>query len=67
MKHSLTLCWLRPVLFNNIYLQQVVWTDSSGTELSLRTVAAAMRNVQATIDGVTLHPFSPGRSYAFLH
>lgn len=37
------------VLFNNIYLQQVVWTDSSGTELSLRTVAAAMRNVQATL------------------
>ena len=39
------------VLFNNIYLQQTVWIDSSGTELSLRTVAAAMRNVQATIDG----------------
>lgn len=55
------------VLFNNIYLQQVVWTDSSGTELSLRTVAAAMRNVQATIDGVTLHPFSPeGATHFFI-
>mgnify|MGYP007003603930 CR=1 FL=1 len=47
--------------------KQTVWTDSSGTELSLRTVAAAMRNVQATIDGVTLHPFSPeGATHFFI-
>lgn len=56
------------VLFNNIYLQQTVWTDSAGTELSLRTVAAAMRNVQATVDGVTLHPFSPeGATHFFIN
>ena len=68
MKHSLTpYAGYGSVLFNNIYLQQVVWTDSSGTELSLRTVAAAMRNVQATIDGVTLHPFSPeGATHFFI-
>ena len=67
MKHSLTLCRYGSVLFNNIYLQQTVWIDSSGTELSLRTVAAAMRNVQATIDGVTLHPFSPeGATHFFI-
>lgn len=55
------------VLFNNIYLQQTVWTDARGTELSLRTVAAAMRNVQTTIDGITLHPFSPeGAQYFFV-
>lgn len=68
MKHSLTLMpGYGSVLFNNIYLQQTVWIDSSGTELSLRTVAAAMRNVQATIDGVTLHPFSPeGATHFFI-
>lgn len=55
------------VLFNNIYLQQTLWTDSLGTEISLRTVAAAMRNVQATVDGVTFHPFSPeGATHFFI-
>lgn len=54
------------VLFNNIYLQQDVVVDDSGTTLSLRTVAAAMRNVQTNIDNRTLKPFSPeGAMYLF--
>ena len=47
------------VLFRNIYLQQTVYVDAQGTEISLRTVASAMRSCTATVDGVTLQPFSP--------
>lgn len=55
------------VLFRNIYLQQTVFVDKSGTELSLRTVASAMRSCTATVDGQTLSPFSPdGAVYFFL-
>jgi len=55
------------VLFRNIYLQQTVYVDAGGTELSLRTVASAMRSCTATVDGVTLQPFSPeGATYFFL-
>ena len=55
------------VLFRNIYLQQTVYIDAQGTELSLRTVASAMRSCTATIDGQTLQPFSPeGATYFFL-
>ena len=55
------------VLFRNIYLQQTVYVDGSGTELSLKTVAAAMRECQATVDGITLKPFSPeGATHFFL-
>lgn len=55
------------VLFRNIYLQQTVYIDAQGTELSLRTVASAMRSCTATIDGQTLQPFSPeGAIYFFL-
>lgn len=55
------------VLFRNIYLQQTVYIDAQGTELSLRTVASAMRSCTATIDGQTLKPFSPeGATYFFL-
>lgn len=54
------------VLFNNIYLQQEVVIDDNGNTLALRTVAAAMRNVQTNIDGRTLKPFSPeGAMYVF--
>ena len=55
------------VLFRNIYLQQTVNINSEGEELSLRTVAAAMRGCSATVDGITLHPFSPeGATHFFL-
>ena len=55
------------VLFRNIYLQQTVYVDASGTELSLRTVASAMRSCTATVGGLTLQPFSPeGAIYFFL-
>ena len=55
------------VLFRNIYLQQTVNVDAAGTELSLKTVASAMRSCTATIDGKTLQPFSPeGATYFFL-
>ena len=55
------------VLFRNIYLQQTVYIDAQNTELSLRTVASAMRSCTATIDGQTLQPFSPeGAVYFFL-
>lgn len=55
------------VLFRNIYLQQTVYIDDSGTELSLRTVASAMRSCTATVAGQTLQPFSPdGAMYFFL-
>lgn len=55
------------VLFRNIYLQQTVNVDAAGTELSLKTVASAMRSCTATVDGLTLQPFSPdGATYFFL-
>ncbi len=55
------------VLFRNIYLQQTVYINAQQTELSLRTVASAMRSCTATIDGQTLQPFSPeGAVYFFL-
>ena len=54
-------------LFRNIYLQQAVNVDAGGTELSLRTVASAMRSCTATVDGRTLNPFSPeGAMYFFV-
>ena len=46
-------------LFRNIYLQQSVYVDAQNTELSLRTVASAMRSRSTTVDGMTLIPFSP--------
>lgn len=45
------------VLWNNIYRQPTVKVSAS-EEVSMNTVVAAMRNVQATVDGVTLAPFS---------
>ena len=54
------------VLFNNIYGCQEVWLNAEGTPLSLRTVAAAMRNIQTNLDGRTIKPFSPeGAMYVF--
>lgn len=47
------------ILFKNINNQQVAWIDNTGTELALRTTVAAMRNVQCTVDGMTINPFSP--------
>lgn len=55
------------VLWNNIYRQPVVVEDDGGTEISMQTVIANMRNVQATVDGVTIVPFSPeGAKHFFL-
>ncbi len=55
------------VLFRNIYLQQTVNIDATGTELDLKTVASAMRSCTATVDGQTIHPFSPeGAQYFFV-
>lgn len=54
-------------LFRNIYLQQEVLIDASGTVLNLQTVASAMRSCTATVDGITLHPFSPeGAKHFFI-
>lgn len=54
------------VLFNNIYLCPEVRIDAAGNTISLQTVAAAMRNVQTSIDGKTIKPFSPeGAMYVF--
>ncbi|MBO4549170.1 MAG: hypothetical protein J5733_00435, partial [Bacteroidaceae bacterium] len=47
------------VLFRNMFLQQAVYIDGNNTELSLKTVASAMRSCTTTVDGQTLHPFSP--------
>ncbi len=55
------------VLFRNMYLQQTVYVDGNNTELSLRTVASAMRSCTTTVDGQTLKPFSPeGAQYFFV-
>ena len=55
------------VLFRNIYLQQEVYVDGNGTLLNLKTVAAAMRSCTGTVDGLTLHPFSPeGATHFFV-
>ena len=55
------------VLFRNMYLQQTVYIDANNTELSLRTVASAMRSCTTTVDGQTLKPFSPeGAQYFFV-
>lgn len=54
-------------LFRNIFLQQEVYVDAAGTLLSLQTVASAMRSCTATVDGITLHPFSPeGAKHFFI-
>ena len=47
------------VLWNNIYRQQSVYVNAAGEEIALRTVVAAMRSNQTTVDGLTLKPFSP--------
>ncbi len=55
------------VLFRNLYLQQSVYIDGNNTELALKTVASAMRSCTATVDGITMHPFSPeGAQYFFV-
>ena len=54
-------------LFRNIFLQQEVLIDAEGTVLNLQTVASAMRSCTATVDGITLHPFSPeGAKHFFI-
>lgn len=55
------------VLFRNLYLQPSVYIDANNTELAMKTVASAMRSCTATVDGMTIHPFSPeGAQYFFV-
>ena len=55
------------ILFRNLYLQPSVYIDANNTELSMNTVASAMRSCTATVDGMTIHPFSPeGAQYFFV-
>ncbi len=46
------------VLWNNIYRQPTVKFNAS-EEISMKSVVSSMRTRQATIDGITLVPFSP--------
>ena len=56
------------ILFRNMFLQQSVLTQKGEvTELNLQSVASAMRSCTATVNGITLRPFSPeGATYFFL-
>lgn len=55
------------VLFRNLYLQPSVYIDANNTELAMKTVASAMRSCTATVNGMTIHPFSPeGAQYFFV-
>ena len=58
------------VLFNNVDRCPTVYLDgthSSGAQLNLKTVCAAMRTQKTTVDGVELVPFSPeGAKYFFV-
>lgn len=55
------------VLWAVLRLQQEMLTDDSGAKTDLRTVIAAMRSVEANVDGVLMKPFSPdGAKYFFL-
>ena len=56
------------ILFRNIFLQQSVLTQKGEvTELNLQSVASAMRSCTATVNGITLRPFSPeGATFFFL-
>lgn len=47
------------ILFNDIAKVGEMCIDDSETTLALRTVAAAMRSCQTTVDGKTFAPFSP--------
>lgn len=58
------------VLFNNVDRCPTVYLDAthtSGAQLNLKTVCAAMRSQKTTVDGVELVPFSPeGAKYFFV-
>ena len=58
------------ILFNNVDRCPTVYLDgthSSGAQLNLKTVCAAMRTQKTTVDGVELVPFSPeGAKYFFV-
>ena len=58
------------ILFNNVDRCPTVYLDgthSSGAQLNLKTVCAAMRSQKTTVDGVELVPFSPeGAKYFFV-
>lgn len=55
------------VLWRNLYFQPEVVINSAGDTTTMKTVVDAMRSVQATVDGVTLNPFSPdGAKHFFI-
>ena len=58
------------ILFNNVDRCPTVYLDAthtSGAQLNLKTVCAAMRSQKTTVDGVELVPFSPeGAKYFFV-
>ena len=58
------------ILFNNVAVVPTVYLDathSGNQQLSLGTVAAAMRSAKTNVDGVDLVPFSPeGAQYFFV-
>ena len=58
------------ILFNNVAVVPTVYLDathSGNQQLSLNTVAAAMRSAKTTVDGVDMIPFSPeGAEYFFV-
>lgn len=58
------------ILFNNVAIVPTVYLDathSGNQQLSLETVAAAMRSAKTNVDGVDMIPFSPeGAQYFFV-
>lgn len=55
------------ILWVVLRLVQEVITDDSGAKTDLRTVIAAMRSVEANVDGYLMKPFSPeGAKYFFV-
>lgn len=58
------------ILFNNVAIVPTVYLDathSGNQQLSLGTVAAAMRSAKTNVDGVDMVPFSPeGAQYFFV-
>jgi hypothetical protein len=58
------------ILFNNVAIQPTVYLDathSANKQLTLTTVAAAMRTSKTSVDGTDMVPFSPeGASYFFV-
>lgn len=56
------------ILWVVLRLVQEMIVDDAGNKTDLRTVVAAMRSVEANVDGTNMKPFSPeGAMYFFMH